>query len=487
MGSLVSSFFQNIRFYRSLRFRIFLIVLLIGTIPAVIMRFIMVRGYENRSLSQKVSEVTNQSAIVAAHLARTDYFSDTSDPVINDELTQMSNLYDGRILVINDDFLIIKDTYGKSQGRYIVSAEVISCMNGSRNMWVTDDENRYLEITVPILDETTGVVYGALVASASTDSIHDNVEVLGRRARIVEAVIAVIVLFIAYALSMTLLKPFDKVIRAVDSVKEGFDPGTESIEVPDYTETKDIMDAFHHLMSRMKEVDDSREEFVANVSHELKTPLASMKVLSDSLIQGGDSVDAATYREFMLDIAEEVDRENKIINNLMSLVKLDGNETAKMNLEPKSLSEMLKQLIKTLTPLAEKSRVELLYEEKTDVTANIDETKLSLAIMNLIENAIKYNKEDGWVRVTLDSDLQFAVITVSDSGMGIPEESINRIYDRFYRVDKSHSREIGGTGLGLSITRNAILLHRGAIKAASIVGEGTTFTVKIPIAAGEAV
>jgi len=98
-----------------------------------------------------------------------------------------------------------------------------------------------------------------------------------------------------------------------------------------------------------------------------------------------------------------------------------------------------------------------------------------------MENAIKYNKENGWVKVTLDADMQFAIITVSDSGMGIPEESINKIYDRFYRVDKSHSREIGGTGLGLAITRNAILLHRGAIKASSIVGEGTTFIVKIPL------
>ena len=142
---------------------------------------------------------------------------------------------------------------------------------------------------------------------------------------------------------------------------------------------------------------------------------------------------------------------------------------------------MLQQILKTLTPLADNAGVELLYDEKIPVEAKVDEVKLSLAIMNLVENAIKYNKEGGWVKVTLDADAQFMMITVSDSGMGIPEESLNRIYDRFYRVDKSHSREIGGTGLGLSITRNAILLHRGAIKAASIVGEGTTFTVKIPL------
>lgn len=481
MKTLISSFFQNVRLYRSLKFRIFLIVLIIGILPVFIMSYMMVRGYESRAINQKISEVTNQSAIVAAHLARTDYFSDTGDIVINDELTQMSNLYDGRILVINDDYLVIKDTYGKSQGRYIVSSEVISCMNGSRNMSSQDEENRYLEITVPILDETSGKVYGALVASASTDGIHDNVEVMDRRARFVTVIIIIFVILIASALANNLLKPFDKVVKAVDSVREGFDPGVESIEVPDYTETKDIMDAFHHLMSRMAEVDASREEFVANVSHELKTPLASMKVLSDSLIQGGDSVDAETYREFMQDIAAEVDRENKIINNLLSLVKLDGNKDTEIELENHDLSAMLQQLIKTLTPLAEKKDVELLYEEKMPVEAEIDETKLSLAIMNLMENAIKYNKEGGWVKVTLDADLQFAVITVSDSGMGIPEDSINKIYDRFYRVDKSHSREIGGTGLGLAITRNAILLHRGAIKATSIVGEGTTFTVKIPL------
>ena len=483
MKALFARFLQNVRFYRSLKFRIFIIVFLIGIIPAIIVRHMMINSYESRAMSQKTAEVTNQSAIVAAHLARTDYLSDMNNPVIDDELTQLSNLYDGRILVINDSYKVIKDTYGKSQGRYIVSSEVIACMNGSRNMSSFDEVNNYLEITVPILDDLTGKVYGALVASASTDGIRDNAELLARRAIAVEGIIFVIVLVIAYALSATLLRPFDKVIKAVSSVREGFDPGLEAIEVPDYTETRDIMDAFHHLMSRMKEVDDSREEFVANVSHELKTPLASMKVLSDSLIQGGDAVDAETYREFMVDIAAEVDRENKVINDLLSLVKLDGNEATQLNLAMCDISAMLQQILKTLTPLAHKAGVELLYEEKGPVEAEVDEVKLSLAIMNLVENAIKYNKEEGWVKVTLDTDLQFMVITVSDSGIGIPEESIGRVYDRFYRVDKSHSREIGGTGLGLSITRNAVLLHRGAIKAASIVGEGTTFTVKIPLGA----
>ena len=115
------------------------------------------------------------------------------------------------------------------------------------------------------------------------------------------------------------------------------------------------------------------------------------------------------------------------------------------------------------------------------VTAAVDEVKLTLAISNLVENAIKYNKEHGWVKVKLDADHQFFTIEVADSGIGIPEESLEHIYERFYRVDKSRSREIGGTGLGLAITRNAIIMHRGSIKVVSEEGVGTTFTVKIPL------
>ena len=107
--------------------------------------------------------------------------------------------------------------------------------------------------------------------------------------------------------------------------------------------------------------------------------------------------------------------------------------------------------------------------------------KLTLALSNLIENAIKYNVESGWVHVSLNADHKFFYVKVADSGIGIPPEDQERIFERFYRVDKSHSREIGGTGLGLAITRNAILMHRGAIKVYSKPGEGTTFTVRIPL------
>lgn len=151
-----------------------------------------------------------------------------------------------------------------------------------------------------------------------------------------------------------------------------------------------------------------------------------------------------------------------------------------MDISAVDINELLETTLKRLRPIARKRDIEVVLESLRPVTAEVDEVKMSQIFTNLVENAIKYNKEHGWVKVLLDADHQFFTVEVSDSGIGIPEEDYEHIYERFYRVDKSHSREIGGTGLGLAITRNAILLHRGSIKVSSVEGQGTTFTVKIP-------
>ena len=229
----------------------------------------------------------------------------------------------------------------------------------------------------------------------------------------------------------------------------------------------------------MQLLDNSRQEFVSNVSHELKTPLTSMKVLADSLNEQND-IPVELYREFMQDIGEEIDRENKIIDDLLSLVKMDKS-AADMNIEMLNINDLLELIMKRLRPIAQKANVELVLESFRPVSAEVDEVKLTLALSNLIENAIKYNKPEGWVHVSLNADYQNFYVKVEDSGIGIPKEAQAHIFERFYRVDKSHSREIGGTGLGLSITRNVVIMHRGAIKVHSIEGEGTTFIVRIPL------
>ena len=229
----------------------------------------------------------------------------------------------------------------------------------------------------------------------------------------------------------------------------------------------------------MKKVEESRQEFVSNVSHELKTPMTSIKVLADSLTMQGEAP-AELYREFLSDITDEIERENKIINDLLSLVRLDRKE-AEMHIAQVSINELMEIILKRIKPIAKNRNIELVFESFRPVLAEVDEVKLSLAVSNLIENAVKYNVEDGNVRVSLNADHKYFYISVSDSGIGIPEAAQPFVFDRFYRVDKARSRESGGTGLGLAITKSVVLRHKGTIKVYSRENEGTTFTVRIPL------
>lgn len=484
--------FNQFKILRSLKARIFIIVFLVGIIPSIVMRYGILENYEDRAVSLRTSDVQSQLNIIANHLIAYNYLTDNSSEVINAELEQLSNLYDGRVIVINSSLRVIKDTYGISESKTMISEEVIKCMKNGTGSSGVDAEDGYIEITTPIIETITAaagtgknnpgdkgkdIVRGVMLTSVSMDSINTTLDILSRKALILEILMLFILFAIAIVLANILTKPFERVTKAISEVKEGFTD--EPISVPDYLETEHIVDAFNQLLNRMKVLDTSRQEFVSNVSHELKTPITSVKVLADSLLMQED-VPAELYREFMVDIAQEIDREDKIINDLLSLVKMDKT-VATVNISVVDINALTEIVLKRLRPIARKRDIELVFESRRAVTAEVDEVKLTLIITNLVENAVKYNKEQGWVKVILDADHQFFTLEIMDSGIGIPEDAIEHIYERFYRVDKSHSREIGGTGLGLAITRNAVLIHRGSIKASSVEGEGTTFTVKIPL------
>jgi two-component sensor histidine kinase len=186
------------------------------------------------------------------------------------------------------------------------------------------------------------------------------------------------------------------------------------------------------------------------------------------------------YREFMEDIKNEVDRENQIITELLTLVRMDRKDS-KLNIKECNVNEMCELILRRVRPIAQKRDIELTMVSMREVYAEIDETKMTMVITNLVENAVKYNRDHGKVRLTINADPYNFYISVEDTGVGIPQDSLDKIYDRFYRVDKSRSREVGGTGLGLSITKSIILQHHGAIDVQSILGEGTKFTVTVPL------
>jgi len=470
-GKIVTSF-------RSLKTRIFCIIMAAGIVPCVVLHVGILERYLDNTIATRTTEVQTQVRIIADHLITYNYMFDNSNDVVNAELLQLSNLYDGRVLIIDGGLKIIKDTYAVSEGKTLISEAIIRCLKGEGASNSLKDAG-YIEIIVPIEEkrEDKPRVVGAMLTSVSADSIINGYEYIQSRAILLEIVAMVVIFGFALLVSRKMLKPFEKITDAINDVKNGFTD--EEISVTDYVETEHIGDAFNQMIGRMKVLDDSRQEFVSNVSHELKTPLASMKVLADSLLTQRD-VPAELYREFMTDIAEEIDRENKIITDLLSLVKMTRTSTD-INVEEVDINAVLELLLKRLGPIASRAEVKLIFESRRPVSAEVDEVKLTLALSNLVENGIKYNNRGGWVKVILDADHQYFTVEVSDSGAGIPQESIEHIYERFYRVDKSHSKEIGGTGLGLAITRSAILRHRGSITVNSEEGVGTVFTVKIPL------
>ena len=227
----------------------------------------------------------------------------------------------------------------------------------------------------------------------------------------------------------------------------------------------------------MQTTEDARRRFVSDASHELKTPLAGIRLLSDSILQT-ENMDAETVREFVGDIEHESERLTRITENLLRLTRLD-NEIAEQPV-PTEMMPVIERAVRMLRLVAEEKKVDLTYNIVREGTVLANEDDLHQIIYNLAENAIKYNKPEGYVCVELSGDETQCVLTVSDNGIGIPEEDLPRIFDRFYRVDKMRSRAYGGTGLGLSIVSDTVSRCGGTIQVERREGGGSVFTVRLP-------
>lgn len=467
---------KKTKFFKSLRFRILIILIILGIVPSVIVTQIMISNYETRAIEVRAGEISTQCEILCNQIIKENYLNDSSSQAVNSKLELLSNIYGGRILLVDRDFKIVKDTYHVDEGRTLISPKVVKCFKTGE---VTNYRKygQVLELAVPVKSADVPQIQGAMLVDVSISAVMATSDDLEQKAMLIVGIIIVLSIFLAYVLSTVLVKPLARVTKSIEDLTDGYQK--DEISVPDYTETELITDAFNKMLTRMKVLDESRSEFVSNVSHELKTPMTSMKVLADSLV-GQEGVPEELYQEFMRDITAEIDRENRIITDLLTLVKMD-KKSADLQISHMDINQLLEDILKRLRPIADKRSIDLILDSFRPVEADVDELKFTSAISNLVENAIKYNVDDGWVRVSLDADHKFFYVTVADSGMGIPEDSLDRIFERFYRVDKSHSREIGGTGLGLAITRSTIAMHHGVIKVFSREGEGTTFSVRVPL------
>ena len=226
--------------------------------------------------------------------------------------------------------------------------------------------------------------------------------------------------------------------------------------------------AFDSLTDRLQVTENARRRFVADASHELKTPLASIRLLSDSILQT-EEIDEATVREFVGDIRSESERLQRITEELLHLTKLDGEPPrpgSAVAAEP-----VVERVVHMLRLLAEERGVVLNVHLQDACTVRGAEDDLYQMVYNLTENAIKYNQPGGFVEITLRRTGETAQIEVADDGIGIPEEDLPKVFERFYRVDKARSRAAGGTGLGLSIVHDTAARWGGS--AVNIIASST--------------
>ena len=234
---------------------------------------------------------------------------------------------------------------------------------------------------------------------------------------------------------------------------------------------------FNDLTERLQTSENKRHQFVSDASHELKTPLASIKLLSDSILQY--DMDPETTREFVQDIGNEAERLNRMTLKLLALTKGEHSD-ALSEAEIIYMAPTVNRVVKMLSAMAQENKITLRLDLRQDSPVLIQEDDLYQIAFNLVENAIKYNVPGGTLTVSLHRQDDMAVLRVSDTGMGIPPESIGHVFERFYRVDKARARQSGGSGLGLAIVRSMVERNNGEITLQSTVGKGTTFTVSFP-------
>jgi signal transduction histidine kinase len=395
--------------------------------------------------------------------------------MINADLDEKSRENSYRILVFDSMSVCVTDTSRMEAGKTLVIPEVISALSG------TDAQNlqnfgNIMYAASSVKNESSTIV-GAVLIVSSIDEVFQPIADIERRLIYFVAIIFVFIICFVYVVSGLYTAPLRSVMTAVIKMSQGH--LNIRTEIKGRDEFAEMGKAFNIMAEKLELAEKSREEFVSNVSHELKTPLSSIKVLSESILLQKD-VPAETYMEFLLDINSEIDRMTYIVNDLLALVKLDRREVT-LDFKPVDVSFMIMEVLKRLFLVARRKNIHIAFEEMKKVIIEADEMKLASAVSNIVDNAVKYTPEGGVVKVTADADHQNLFITVTDTGVGISEDEQSKIFDRFYRVDKTRDRETGGTGLGLAITHATVLLHNGAIRVVSRENEGSTFIMSLPL------
>lgn len=458
------------RGYGNTQFRYAMVYVVITCIVLLILNIYCSITCQDLFYRSKKATMTERVLFASEEIGNLNVLNRTT---ISGLLNQFDNLRSTRMMVTDQSGMVLYDSTSALEDSYALFPEVMAALEcNDVCTWTYSNGVIETRTAAPITyyDTVVGCVY---IAERDTDQ--------GSLIKTLQATIFWITFFLESAVliySLAFSSAFSRRLRSIMASMHIIQKGdyTHKVDVGGNDELTVLGNEFNDLTKRLQDSEQKRSRFVSDASHELKTPLASIKLLSDSILQY--DMDLETVREFVGDIGDEAERLNRMTAKLLSLTKAEGriqDESEIIYMAP-----TVRRVARMLRQTALEAKIKFNLQLDGDCPILILEDDLYQIIFNLMENGIKYNQSGGSLTVTLSHDEENAYLSVTDTGVGIPEDALEYIFERFYRVDKARSRATGGTGLGLSIVRTIIQRNRGDIQVTSELGKGTTFTVTFP-------
>ncbi len=462
---------------RSLRLRLVATYFIVISVALVLLMVCVLQLIQGYTLEQRKKEILRDANVLASFTAGLVTGEGEAAVFFPDVYIEADGK---RVILLDRDGKVTLDTGDAAQNGKIMAAPfILEALTGENKVMETETGDRhYIQAAVPVHDGHATV--GALVLKADAEDLYDYFDHIRFRLIVISVCGSLLIGLFGVFISALFTKPISKV---TGQIKEMSETDTRRlVHVRGGNEITELVSAFNLMVERINDIDARRQEFVSNASHELKTPLSSIKLICDSLLQNPET-DRETVNEFLGDMNEQVDRLTRIVNRLLSLTKLDTSveESEVFTFSTVNVQLLVQNVVKALLPLAQSKNIMVETHLTESVFLRVDADKIWEAVYNILDNSIKYTPEDGRVYVELYRDEKNVLITISDSGIGMAESEFNKIFDRFYRVDKARARETGGTGLGLSIALGAVELHGGYIEVESREEEGSLFRIVLPV------
>ncbi len=410
--------------------------------------------------------------LTASEIAELDVMNTTT---VAEAVSSIDNSRVTRLIITDQRGLAIYDSAAQDSAvdQYVLLPEVVLALEGN-DVFSGNYQSGALQSRAATPIYSYGTLIGSVYMMEYDAEQGALIQSLQKNTMTITLILEIAVILFSLTFSRAFTRRLRRIMVSMRIIRSG--DYSHQVKMGGHDELTVLGNEFNDLVDRLRTSEQKRSNFVSDASHELKTPLASIKLLSDSILQNDMDID--TVREFVGDIGNEADRLNRMSQKLLTLSRIETQ--ADSDCEIVYIAPTVERVVRMLAPQAAKNGIEIQTDLTDDCSILILEDDLYQIIFNLVENGIKYNTSNGSLTIRLHRIEDNAILQVADTGVGIPENSLEHVFERFYRVDKGRSRKSGGSGLGLSIVRNMVERNGGSIRVDSIVGQGTTFTVTFP-------